>query len=137
MVVSAEMDFPTGSSDQADGEANEAVLRAKYADFCSAQLTEVFLALSDERIYELVEEEARRQGLGKGDLGFKSMVRLATKRLRDNVPLPDYESWKKDYEAEPERYERYLMGLWRPLAGGTGRGGRSSPDDVGADGEGE
>ncbi|MDH3734776.1 MAG: hypothetical protein OEU54_14710 [Gemmatimonadota bacterium] len=132
MVVSAEMDFPTGSTGQADEGANEAVLRAKYADFCSAQLTEVFLALSDERVYELVEEEARQQGLGKGDLGFRSMVKLATKRLRENVPLPDYESWKREYQAEPERYERYMMGLWRPASDGNDR----ASDDSGDHGEG-
>ncbi len=100
-------------------EPTELVLRAKYADFCSAQLTEIFLSLSDERIYEIVEEEARAQGLQSGQLGFRMMVRLATKRLRENVPLPDFEAWRQDYEAEPERYERYLMGLWRQLTDET------------------
>jgi len=105
---------PTDGPDREVGTA-ETVLRAKYADFCSAQLTEIFLALSDERIYEIVEEEARAQGLQSGQLGFRMMVRLATKRLRESVPLPDFETWRLDYEAEPERYERYLMGLWRQL----------------------
>jgi len=110
----------TGRSRATEGpdrevESAETVLRAKYADFCSAQLTEVFLALSDERIYEIVEEEARAQGLQSGQLGFRRMVRLATTRLRESVPLPDFETWRRDYEAEPERYERYLMGLWRQL----------------------
>ena len=116
--MSAETE-PPGST-QGPGHAPAAsddVLRAKYADFCSAQLTEVFLSLSDERIYEIVEEEARAQSLSPGKLGFRSMVRLATKRLRENVPLPDFETWKRDYEAAPERYDRYLMGLWRQLTG--------------------
>jgi len=97
-------------------QLSESVLRAKYADFCSAQLTEVFLALSDERIYEIVQEAAREQEVSPGDLGFRAMVRLATQRLREDVPLPDFESWKGDYEAAPERYEQYLMGLWRQLS---------------------
>lgn len=121
MAVSADTEFPTGSTDQAD-DAEETVLRAKYADFCSAQITEVFLSLTDERIYELVEEEARSQGVRKGSLGFRTMVKLATKRLRDSVPLPDYVTWKRDYQAEPERYERYLLGLWKPLVAGSSDG---------------
>lgn len=129
MAVSAETDFPNGSI-QGTGEGHtDAVLRAKYADFCSAQLTEVFLSLSDERIYELVEEEARIQNVGAGKLGFRMMVKLATQRLRDSVPLPDYKTWKADYEAEPERYERYLLGLWKPLVAGS-RGEAADGADV-------
>ena len=123
MVVSGETGVPAGSPDQPEGGEGDTVLRAKYADFCSAQLTEVFMGLSDERIYQLVEEEARLQGLGKGDLGFKRMVQLATKRLRASVPLPDFDSWKEDYEAEPQRYDSYLMGLWEPLARKDEQGG--------------
>lgn len=93
--------------------AGEALLRAKYADYCSAQLTEVFLSLDDERIYEIVEEEAREQDVRPGRLGFRAMVRLATQRLRESVPLPDFETWRRDYETDPEQYEKYLMGLWR------------------------
>lgn len=106
-------------------EPSDAVLRAKYADFCSAQLTEVFLSLSDERIYEIVQEEARAQELNPGKLGFRAMVRLATKRLRENVPLPSFEAWRRDYEAAPERYDRYLLGLWRQLTG-EGEGEREA-----------
>jgi hypothetical protein len=123
--VSAESE-PSGQSRESDPETEitEAVLRAKYADFCSAQLTEVFLSLSDERIYEIVEEEARAQDLNTGKLGFRTMVRLATKRLRENVPLPVFDVWRREYEADPERYERYLLGLWKELTReATGEGG--------------
>mgnify|MGYP004386671919 FL=1 len=99
-----------------ESELTETVLRAKYADFCSAQLTEVFLSLSDEKIYEMVEEEAEIQELSPGNLGFRKMVQLATNRLRDSVPLPDFKTWQRDYEAAPERYEKYLLGLWRQLS---------------------
>ena len=103
----------TGRGAGKESESAEAVLRAKYADYCSAQLTEVFLSLSEERIYEIVEEEARAQTFGEEPLGFQTKVRLATKRLRESVPLPDFETWCRDYEAAPEEYEAYLMGLWR------------------------
>ena len=98
-----------------DGHVED-VLRAKYADFCSAQLTEICLSLSDERIYELVQEEAHRRNVSGTNLGFRRMVQLATTRLRESVPLPDFETWKVDYESEPERYDRYLLGLWRQSA---------------------
>ncbi len=92
------------------------VLKAKYIEFCSAQLTEVFLSLSDERIYDLVEEAAKDEALEPGSLGFRAMVQLVTRRLRNSVPLPDFGTWRQDYEADPERYDRYLLGLWRELA---------------------
>jgi hypothetical protein len=110
--VSEGTDLPAESERSED---DEPILRAKYADFCSAQITEVFLSLSDERIYDLVQEEARSQRLGEGNLGFRTMVRLATQRLRDSVPLPDYETWREEYRADPERYDRYLLGLWKHL----------------------
>ncbi|MFQ5689120.1 MAG: hypothetical protein ACE5HQ_02460 [Gemmatimonadota bacterium] len=98
-----------------DGSSVDPELRAKYIDFCSAQITEVFLSLSDERIYELVEEAARAADLYTGSLGFKTMVRLVTRRLRQSVPLPDFEDWCRDYQTDPERYEPYLLGLWKEL----------------------
>ena len=114
IAVSSDTERPApGRDTERRSESDEGVLRAKYADYCSAQLTEVFLSLSEERIYEIVEEEARAQEFGQERLAFQTMVRLATKRLRDSVPLPDFETWRRDYEAAPEEYEEYLMGLWR------------------------
>ena len=112
-------------------EDDEPILQAKYADFCSAQITEVFLSLSDERIYDLVQEEARTRRIGGENLGFRTMVRLATQRLRDSVPLPDYETWREEYRADPERYDRYLLGLWKHLVAE----GESDADPAAADGE--
>lgn len=125
------------------GNGSDSVLRAKYADFCSAQLTEVFLSLSDERIYEIVQEEARARDLSPGEVGFRTMVRLATNRLRDSVPLPDFETWRRDYEKDPERYDRYLLGLWKGLtaarekAPGAEEGADAGPDESGVSAAGE
>ncbi|MFQ5745509.1 MAG: hypothetical protein ACE5HV_18305 [Acidobacteriota bacterium] len=91
------------------------VLRAKYIDFCSAHLTEVFLSLSDDQIYELAEEAAVDARLSVGSLGFTSMVRLLTHKLRENIPLPDFATWSRDYQADPDRYDPYLLGLWKDL----------------------
>lgn len=91
----------------------DSVLRAKYLDFCSARLAEIFLTLSDERIFLLVEEAAREGRLNVAELSFDQMVKLVTEKLRASVPLPDYETWAREYREDPERYEPYLMGLWK------------------------
>lgn len=98
-----------------DDAGSDQVLRAKYADFCSAQLTEVFLGLSDERIYDLVEEAALDRDEHTGTLGFQAMVRLVTQKLRDSVPLPDFETWRDEYRANPERFDVHMLGLWEEL----------------------
>lgn len=92
------------------------VLEAKYLDYCSARLSEVFLSLSDERIYELVEEAAREGRLDVARLSFDEMVKLVTEKLQRSVPLPDFETWAREYREDPERYERHLMGLWERSA---------------------
>lgn len=102
------------------------VLRAKYIDFCSAHLTEVFLALSDERIYELVEEAAREESLAVGGLGFRAMVRLVTQKLREEIPLPDFPTWSDDYLSHPDRYDPHLLGLWEDLLANSAGGNRDA-----------
>ena len=94
------------------GETTDAVLRAKYLDYCSARLSEVFLSLGPERIYQMVEEAAGEAGLNPADLGFKTMVELVTEKLNDSVPLPDLATWAADYRTHPERYDPYLLGFW-------------------------
>jgi hypothetical protein len=89
------------------------VLRAKYLDYCSARISEVFLSLSDESVYELMEEAAVEGGLDSGSLGFRSMMRLVTRKLQRSIPLPDLETWVEEYRLEPERYEPLLLGLWK------------------------
>ena len=130
-----------GSDDQIDE-----VLRAKYLDFCSARLTEVFLSLSEERIYRLVEEAAREANLQVGTLNFQTMVRLVTQKLEESVPLPDLETWAREYTADPERFDEHLLGLWKDLvnadtgngdtdtgdAGNTDTGGAADTDTGGA-----
>ena len=91
------------------------VLRAKYIDYCSAQLTEVFLSLPDERVYQLLEEAALDANLHPGDLGFLMKVRLVTRRLRESVPLPDFEDWRREYTEDPSRFDVHLLGLWKEL----------------------
>jgi hypothetical protein len=108
---------PSGS-----GVTVDAVLEAKYLDYCSARLAEVFLSLDAERIYGLVEEAAAEADLNPADLGFRRMVKLVTDKLTASVPLPDLEEWAADYRDHPERYDPYLLGFWEESTAGPSGG---------------
>jgi hypothetical protein len=92
------------------------VLRAKYLDYCSAQLADLLLYLSPDEIYLLAQRAHREQG-GEGDLSYMDMVHLATDWLAAKVQLPPFDVWLEDYRAHPDRYEEYLLGLWEAEAG--------------------
>ena len=88
------------------------VLRAKYLDYCSAQISEVFLSLSDEHTYQLMEEAALEADLTVGAFSFQAMMQLVTRKLRKSVQLPDIETWITEYIEDPGRYDPFLLGLW-------------------------
>jgi hypothetical protein len=106
-------DRPGSSEDRLRGAKVDPVLRAKYLDYCSARISEVFLSMTDEHTYELMEEAAREANLSPGSLGFHTMMKLVTRKLQRSVPLPDLETWSREYEQSPERYDPYLLGLWK------------------------
>jgi len=91
----------------------DSVLRAKYLDYCSAQISEVFLSLTDERTYQLMEEAAHEADLAVGALSFQAMMQLVTRKLRMSVPLPDLETWIAEYTEDPGRFDPLLLGLWK------------------------
>lgn len=87
------------------------MLRAKYLDYCSAQLADLVLHLSPDEIYTVAEKAARERG--EAFVGsYMHMVQTATEWLSGKVTLPPFEEWAEDYREHPERYESYLMGLW-------------------------
>lgn len=88
------------------------VLRAKYHDYCSAQLADLLLYLTPDEIYTLAQRAARDQPDAGGDLSYARMVDVATEWLSRKVVLPPFEIWMEDYRAHPELYEEYFMGLW-------------------------
>lgn len=85
------------------------VLRAKYFDYCSAQVTDLLLQLPPDEIYVLAEEARRRTGASEGR--FSDLVWMATEGIRERLVLPTFEVWVDDYTKNPERYERYFL-LW-------------------------
>jgi hypothetical protein len=97
----------------AHGESAE-VLRAKYLDYCSAQLAEILLYLSPDEIYTLAQRAARESDVSGA--GYDRIVQVATRWLSRKVILPPFEVWAEDYRAHPDRYEEYFMGLWESRA---------------------
>ena len=88
------------------------VLHAKYLDYCSSQVADLLLYLTPDEIY-LLAQRAYREDSGEGELSYEEMVRSATDWLSQKVALPPFEVWLEDYQAHPESYEEYFLGLWK------------------------
>lgn len=102
-----------GGTGPRSARPSDAELRAKYLEYCSARLSEVFLSLSDEHTYRILEEAAGEAGEDLASLGFQSKMRLVTGKLRTSVPLPEFAAWAEEYRRHPERFEPMLLGLWK------------------------
>ena len=68
------------------------VLRAKYLDYCSAQVADLLLYLTPDEIY-LLAQRAYREESEEGELSYVEMVQSATDWLSRKVALPPFESW--------------------------------------------
>ena len=83
------------------------ILRAKYHDYCSAQVADLLVYMSPDEIYTLAHsvltEEAKAD-----DISYTEMVGIATEWLS-----PPFEVWVEDYRRHPKRYDAYLLGLWK------------------------
>ena len=88
------------------------VLRAKYRDYCSARVADAVLSLDPDEIYSLAESEARR-ARGVAPASYNDAIRYATARVRERLDLPEFEEWRRQYREHPERFDPYLLGLWK------------------------
>jgi hypothetical protein len=140
------------------------LLRAKYLDWCSAQVADRFLRLTPDQIYELAEQASREGGGGREEpgrsdasldpaaggelpsaawlygaprgnnsgndappharpgsrveptgtagLSYRVLVERVTEALLARLRLPSFEEWVRAYRAEPERFEKELLGFW-------------------------
>ena len=43
---------------------------------------------------------------------YNEAIRFATRRIREQLNLPEFEEWAQAYEENPSRYDPELMGLW-------------------------
>jgi hypothetical protein len=92
---------------------SEETLRAKYLDYCSARLCDVFLELNEERVFELARAAEERAGARLGALSLKDLASLLVEQLLGDMALPEFQSWAKEYVQSPEKYDPYLLGLWK------------------------
>lgn len=93
--------------------SGDPVLEAKYLDYCSARVAEVLLHMSADDMYLLAQDAARDSGRsGDESLTYEEIVRLATERISRKLALPPFDAWVEAYHAEPERYDREMLGLW-------------------------
>ena len=98
------------------------MLRAKYLDWCSAQVADHFLALSPDEIFELAERTSREDEVdpgrppsasGEEDVSWPSLVERVTEVLTQQLDLPTFEAWLELYRTDPQSVESRLLGLWR------------------------
>ena len=88
------------------------VLRAKYHDYCSAQLADLLLYLSPDEIYLLAQRDVGDPPAASGTLTYVRAVEVATEWLSRRVTLPPFEIWLADYLGNPAPYEALFMRLW-------------------------
>jgi hypothetical protein len=101
------------------------VQRAKYLDWCSAQVADHFLALSPDEIYELAEraerDEVSDRSLSASALeeervelaSYRAMVERVTLVLARQLNLPNFDEWQEMYRQNPAAIEARLLGFWR------------------------
>jgi hypothetical protein len=101
------------------------VKRAKYLDWCSAQVADHFLALSPDEIFELAERateedpETSSRSLSTSASGadeltsYRAVVERVTWVLARDLELPSFAEWLELYERDPEAIEAQLLGFWK------------------------
>ena len=116
----------TETSPHAD---DDRVLRAKYLDWCSAQVADHFLALSPDEIFELAERASQEDVAAPGRVAaaspegidelssYRAVVERVTEVLTQQLDLPTFDEWLELYERNREAVEARLLGFWRDSQG--------------------
>lgn len=101
------------------------MLRAKYLDWCSAQVADHFLALSPDEIFELAERASQEDVTtsdrvvpafpeGVDELSsYRAVVERVTEVLTQQLDLPTFDEWVELYRSNREAVEARLLGFWR------------------------
>lgn len=105
------------------------MLRAKYLDWCSAQVADHFLALSPDEIFELAERASQEDVAapdrvspafpeGVDELSsYRAVVVRVTEVLTQQLDLPTFDEWLELYHSNREAVEARLLGFWRDAQG--------------------
>jgi len=112
MLVGGNQTYAVALRSEMPDRDGESVLRAKYRDYCSARVADALLSLSPEETFALAEARAREANRSAPN-SHNDAIRLATGEIRDRLNLPEYESWATQYLKDPQRFDSYLMGLWK------------------------
>jgi hypothetical protein len=119
---------PEQKAGQPHSSDEERVLRAKYLDWCSAQVADHFLALSPAEIFEMAERAARDSEVSRlpsswtsgevaADLhSYRKLVERVTEVLWQQLELPSFEEWEEQNRRNPEAIDEQLLGFWRDEA---------------------
>lgn len=94
---------------------SEEILRAKYLDYCSALLCDVFMELEEEQVFELARAAQEKAGVSQGTLSFQQIADLLVEKLTDDLALPDFVTWAEAYHENPAEFDPYLLGLWKTM----------------------
>jgi len=108
---------------------DDAVLRAKYLDYCSARVAELFLSLPPDEIFVLADQTGEQRP-GAAEATYDALVRGAALKLAERLGLPSFDEWSEAYEADPGLFEPELMGLWKSDALPRGKPGDSHSSDA-------
>ena len=92
------------------------VLRAKYLDYCSAQVAEVLLGMSPDEIFVLARDAAQARGTEEAP-SYDSMVQGDTARIYRKLELPRFQAWVSQYNEDPARFESEILGIWESEPG--------------------
>jgi len=128
--------------------ADDRILRAKYLDWCSAQVADRFLKLTPDEIYQLAHQarpgEAAEDGRSLSadggaavaddgaprravsetpepvapGLSYRALVQRVTAVLTASMELPPFDRWVEAYRASPARFEAEMLGFWEETAAG-------------------
>ena len=103
-------------------------MRAKYLDWCSAQVADHFLALSPDEIFELAERASREDVTLAADRpvpslvtdvddlsSYRAVVERVTEVLTQQLDLPDFAEWLELYRADRSAVEARLLGFWKDV----------------------
>lgn len=95
------------------GAEPDDILWAKYLDYCSARVCDLFMDLREERVFELAQAVEKEAGVAQGALSFRDISALLVEKLVEGLSLPDFQVWAEAYQRDPDQYDPHLLGLWK------------------------